>query len=50
MVLQKEFIKFKIKQRNDDVKEALLKINTFFPFIILQTNIAWFPLKNCKKT
>ena len=31
-VLQKENIIFKIKQRNDDVEEALLKINDFFPF------------------
>ena len=29
-VLQEEFIKFKIKQRNDDVEEELLKINNFF--------------------
>jgi hypothetical protein len=36
--LQKENIKFKIKQRNDDVEEALLKINTFFSFYNITKN------------
>ena len=32
-VLQKENFKFKIKQKNEEVEEALLKINTFFLFL-----------------
>jgi hypothetical protein len=47
--LQKENIKFKIKQRNDDVEEALLKINTFFSFYNITKNHCLVPIEDLKE-
>ena len=48
-VLQKENIIFKIKQRNDDVEEALLKINDFFPFFNITKNYCLVPIEDLKE-
>ena len=48
-VLQKENIKFKIKQRNDDVEEALLKINAFFSFYNITKNYCLIPIEDLKE-
>ena len=48
-VLQKENIKFKIKQRNDDVEEALLKMNTFFSFYNITKNYCLIPIEDLKE-
>ena len=44
-VLQKEFVKFKIKQRNDDVEEALLKNSTFFSFYNITNKYCLVPIE-----
>jgi hypothetical protein len=48
-VLQKENIKFKIKQRNYDVEEALLKINTFFSFYNITKIYCLIPIEVLKE-
>ena len=48
-ILQKEFFKFKIKQRNDDVEEALLKINTFFSFYNITNKYCLIPIEELKE-
>ncbi len=48
-VLQKDDIKFKIKQRNDDVEEALLKMNTIFSFYNITKNYCLIPIEDLKE-
>ena len=48
-VLQKELIKFKNKRRNDDVEEALLKINTFFSFYNITNKYCLVPIEELKE-
>ena len=46
--ISKVFI-FKIKQRNDDVEEALLKRNDFFPFFNITKNYCLVPIEDLKE-
>ena len=48
-VLQKENFKFKIKQKNEEVEEVLLKINTFFSFYNITNNYSLVPIENLKE-
>jgi len=47
--LQKESFKFKIKQKNVEVEEALLKINTFFCFYNITNNYSLVPIEDLKE-
>ena len=47
--LQKESFKFKIKQKNVEVEEALLKIKTFFCFYNITNNYSLVPIEDLKE-